>query len=81
MNSRNHMKMQKIVRFVKINLNENMLKVKNIRDLCDYTGEYRSAAHSICNLKYSVPKDIPIVFPILFKGSNYDYNFIIKERA
>ena len=27
-----------------------------------YTGEYRGAAHSICNLKYSVPKKISIVF-------------------
>ena len=22
---------------------------------CNYTGEYRGAEHSICNLKYSVP--------------------------
>ena len=36
------------------------------------------AAHSICNLKYSVPKKIPIVF---HNGSKYDYHFIIKERA
>ena len=28
---------------------------------CHYTGEYRGAAHSICNLKYCVPKKIPIV--------------------
>ena len=39
-------------------------------------GEYGSAAHSICNLKYSVPKNIPVVF---HNGSNYDYHFIIKE--
>ena len=25
-------------------------------DHCYYIGEYRGAAHSICNLKYSVPK-------------------------
>ena len=29
-------------------------------------------------MKYSVPKKFPIVF---HKGSNYDYNFIIKELA
>ena len=40
--------------------------------------EYTSAAHSICNLKYSVPKKIPIVF---HKGYNYDYHFSIKELA
>ena len=34
--------------------------------------------HSICNLKYSVPKKIPIVF---HNGSNYEYHFIIKELA
>ena len=34
--------------------------------------------HSICNLKYSVPKKFPIVF---HNGSNYDYHFTIKELA
>ena len=32
--------------------------------------------HSICNLKYSVPKKILVVF---HNGSNCDYHFIIKE--
>ena len=31
-------------------------KYRKIRDHCNYTGEYRGAAHSICNLKYNVPK-------------------------
>ena len=39
-------------------------------------GKYRGAAHNICNLRYKVPKEIPIVF---HNGSIYDYNFIIKE--
>ena len=34
--------------------------------------------HNICNLKYSVPKNIPIAF---HDGSNYDYHLIIKELA
>ena len=41
------------------------LKDKNYcksRDDCHYTGEYRGTAHSICNLKYSLPKKISIVF-------------------
>ena len=51
-------------------------KYRKVRDHCSYTGEYRGAAHSICNLKYSVPKKIPIVF---HNRSNYDYHFIMKE--
>ena len=34
--------------------------------------------HSICNLKYSVSKKNPIIFP---NGSNYDYHFIMKDLA
>ena len=33
-------------------------KYCKVRDYCSYTGEYGAAAHSICNLKYSVPKKI-----------------------
>ena len=47
-----------------------------VRDHCHYTGKYRGAAHNICNLRYKVPKEIPIVF---HNGSIYDYHFIIKE--
>ena len=32
------------------------------RNHCHYTSEYREAAHSICNLKYSIPKEIAIIF-------------------
>ena len=53
-------------------------KYHKVNDHCLYTGEYRGAAFSICNLKYSVPKNIPIV---VHNGSNYDYHFIIKELA
>ena len=68
--SRNHMKMQKSIILVKKNL-------KIVSDCCHYTGEYRGAANSICNLKYNVPKKILRVF---HNGSNYDH-FIIKELA
>ena len=51
------------------------IKYHKVRDF-HYTGEYRGAAHSICNSKCSVPKKIPIVF---HNRSNYDYHFIIKE--
>ena len=42
-------------------------KYCKVRDHCHYTAEYRSAAHSICNFKYSVNKRIPVVFS---NGSN-----------
>ena len=32
-------------------------KYCKVRDHCHYRGEYRKAAHSICNLEYSVPKN------------------------
>ena len=51
-------------------------KHANVRDHCHYTEKYRGAIHSICNLKYNVPKKNLIVF---HNGSNYDYHFIIKE--
>ena len=41
-------------------------------------GENRGATHKIFNLKYSVPKKIPIGFR---NGSSYDYPFITKELA
>ena len=51
---------------------------KKICYICYYTREYRGDGHSICILKYKVPKKITIVF---HNGFNYDYHFIIKELA
>ena len=31
-----------------------------VRDHCHYTGKYRGAAHNICNLRYKIPKEIPV---------------------
>ena len=56
----------------------NILNHWKVRDYCHYTGKYRGAVHSICNLKFNVPNEIPVVF---HNGSNYDYHFIIKELA
>ena len=58
---------------------EKLAKSKNhqkVRDHRHYAGKYRGAAHSICNLKFKVPNEIPVVFP---NGSNYDYHFVIKN--
>ena len=46
-------------------------KYYKVRDHFHYAGEYRGAAHSICNFKYSVPKVIPIVS---LNVSNYFIN-------
>ena len=51
-------------------------KYCKVRDHCHYIGKYRGAVHTICNLKYNVPKNISIAF---HNGSNYDYHFIMKE--
>ena len=53
-------------------------KYGRVRDHCDYTGEYQGVVHSICNLKYSASKKIPIAFHNI---SNYDYHFIINKLA
>ena len=47
-------------------------KYRKVRDHCHYGGE-----HNICNLKYSIPKEIPVV---CHNGLNYDYQFIMKEQ-
>ena len=49
-----------------------------VRDHCHYNGKFRGAAHSICNLRYTTPKEIPVVF---HNGSTYDYHFIINKLA
>ena len=59
--------------------NENEYKLYHkVRDHDHYTRKYRGAAHSICNLRYKMPKEIPVVF---LNGSTYDYHFIIKQLA
>ena len=55
---------------------DNNKEMRKVRDHCHYTGKYRDAAHSKCNLNYK------IVIEILFhNGSVYDYHFIIKYLA
>ena len=47
-----------------------------ITDHCNYTENYRDVAHRICNLRFIVSTQIPVV---CHNRSNYDYYFIIKE--
>ena len=50
---------------------------KKVKDHCHYTGKFRGAAHSKCNLNYKVPKDIPIII----HNASYDTHFIINQLA
>ena len=43
-----------------------------------YIEKYRGATHIICNLRYKIPKEIPVVF---HNGSTHDHHFIIKQLA
>ena len=51
---------------------------RKVTDHCHFTDTYIGAVRSICNLRFNVPNEIPVVFPY---RSNYDYHFIIKELA
>ena len=57
---------------------DNNKEMKKATDHCHYTGKYRGAAHSKCNLNYKIVKEIPVLF---HNGSVYDYHFIIKYLA
>ena len=46
---------------------KNVIKV---RDHDHYAGNYRSSAHSLCNIRYSTQVDIPGIF---HNESNYDF--------
>ena len=46
------------------------------RDHFHFTRKYRGAAHSICNLRFNVLNEIPVVF---HNRPTYNYNLITKE--
>ena len=51
-------------------------KNKKVKDHCHFTGRYRGAAHSSCNLKYRIPNFTPATFHNL---GGYDSHLFIKE--
>ena len=59
------------------NENDKNEKYRKVKDHCHYTGKFRGAAHSNCNLRYQVPKNIPIVI----HNVGYDTHFIINQLA
>ena len=67
---------QKVCYICKKEFDTSDKKHHKVRDHCHYSGNYRGAAHNICNLRCKIPKEVPVVF---HNGSAYDYGFIIKE--
>ena len=53
-------------------------KDRKVRDHCHYTGLYRGAAHSSCNLQYKIPNHIPVLFHNL---AGYDAHLFINELS
>ena len=51
-------------------------KDRKVRDHYHYTGKYRGAAHSSCNLRYRISAYIPVIFHNL---AGYDAHLFIKE--
>ena len=54
------------------------MNYEKVIDHCHYTGKYRGASHSLCNLQYQEEIDIPV---IIHNGSNYDFHLLIKDLA
>ena len=72
---RSLMKSKKYVIYAKKSFVLMKMRKMNLRynvksDHCHYTAKY-GTAHSICNLRYKTPKEIPVVFD---NGSTYDYH-------
>ena len=50
---------------------------KKVKDHCHYTGKFRGAPYSICNLRYKVPDNIPITT----HNASHDTHFMINQLA
>lgn len=61
---------------VRCHICQDFLFGDKVRDHCHLSGQYRGAAHSLCNLQYKTPKFVPIFFHNL---AGYDYHLFIKK--
>ena len=57
--------------------NKDYIHRKKVKNNCHYTGKIRGAAHIICNLKYKVPKEIPIIND----NASHDTHFMLNQLA
>ena len=57
-----HYNEQEICYICKKEFDKSDKKHYKVRDHCHYTGKYRGASHNICNLRYKIPKEFPVVF-------------------
>ena len=77
MKKKSFMKSKRFATYVKKNFV--LIKWKNgknkVGDHCHYTGKLRGATHSVCNLRYKVPK------VIVAHNAAYDSHFIIKQKS
>ena len=53
---------------------ENYKNERKVKDHCHYTGKFRGASHSKCNLNYKIPNDISIII----HNASYDTHLIIN---
>ena len=56
---------------------EDYISRKKVKDHCHYTGKFRGAAHSKCNLNYKVQKETPVII----HNACCDTDFIINRLA
>ena len=56
---------------------KNYINKRKVKDHCHYTGKFRGAAHSICNLNYNDQKEIPVII----HNATYDTHFILNQLA
>ena len=56
---------------------ENYKNKRKVKDHSHYTGKFRGAVNSKCNLNYKAPKDIPIII----HNTSYDTHFITNQLA
>ena len=53
---------------------KNYINKRKVKDHCHYTGKFRGAAYSKCNLNYKVLKEIPIII----HNASYDTHFMVN---